>query len=231
MEKSKLLEVPGDKLPLHRRIRKLITAGKPPPGTQLSPVTLADRFGLSTTPVREALNRLVGEGLVVQEKGGGYMIPMPSARQLQYQTEFLTTLLKTILTDRMDLIQRSPRATLSANRIDHDASPDKVADILLDLFEDINTRHSDQALAESVDHLIGRCAYPLRIYLRDQVHRRQEVCNAQALAQALDDHNLDYANDLMTGLYERLAAEAERIFQSSLKDRYEADEGSVDRFY
>lgn len=43
--------------------------------------------GLSPTPVREALSRLVGEGLVEELRGGGYYVPRVSARDVM---EFYT---------------------------------------------------------------------------------------------------------------------------------------------
>lgn len=231
MEKSKSFSPPVNGLPLHRRVRKLITAGEFPPGSQLSPTILADRFGVSPTPVRESLNRLVGEGLLEEKKGGGYTTPMPSARQLQYQMELLITLLKIALVSRIGNTQKSSSATLAADRLDHQDSADKVADALLALFHEINARHANRALAESLDNLIGRCACALRIYLRDHFHRRHEVRDARALVRALDHNDLARVQDLVTGFNARFDAEAERVFQCSLKDRYEADEDSVDRFY
>lgn len=41
--------------------------------------------GLSPTPVREALSRLVGEGLIEEHRGGGYYVPRLDARDV---TEF-----------------------------------------------------------------------------------------------------------------------------------------------
>ena len=48
----------------YERIRSLIFSGEVPPATKLGQVELAERFGISRTPVREALRRLAGEGLV-----------------------------------------------------------------------------------------------------------------------------------------------------------------------
>jgi DNA-binding GntR family transcriptional regulator len=45
-------------------IEALIAAGKLPPGKHLDETELAERFGVSRTPVREALNQLANAGLV-----------------------------------------------------------------------------------------------------------------------------------------------------------------------
>ncbi|PHQ72221.1 MAG: GntR family transcriptional regulator, partial [Sneathiella sp.] len=41
-----------------------IVTGKLTPGTRLDETLLAERFGVSRTPIREALNRLSAAGLV-----------------------------------------------------------------------------------------------------------------------------------------------------------------------
>jgi DNA-binding GntR family transcriptional regulator len=46
------------------QIRALILSGEMPLGARLSQLELAERLGISRTPVREALRRLAGEGLV-----------------------------------------------------------------------------------------------------------------------------------------------------------------------
>jgi DNA-binding GntR family transcriptional regulator len=48
----------------YERIRGLILDGDVLPGARLGQVELADQLGISRTPVREALGRLTGEGLV-----------------------------------------------------------------------------------------------------------------------------------------------------------------------
>ena len=49
---------------VYERLREMITSLGLPPGSTLSRVALADQFGLSSTPIRDALMRLDEEGLV-----------------------------------------------------------------------------------------------------------------------------------------------------------------------
>ena len=56
------------------RIRSLILSGDVPPGTRLGQVDLAQQLGVSRTPVREALRRLTGEGLVDFEDQRGFRV-------------------------------------------------------------------------------------------------------------------------------------------------------------
>jgi DNA-binding GntR family transcriptional regulator len=48
----------------YERIRELVLSGEIAPGARLAQVELAERLGISRTPVREALRRLSAEGLV-----------------------------------------------------------------------------------------------------------------------------------------------------------------------
>jgi DNA-binding GntR family transcriptional regulator len=54
------------------RIRALVLDGEILPGTRLGQVELAERLGISRTPVREALRRLAGEGLAEFVPNRGY---------------------------------------------------------------------------------------------------------------------------------------------------------------
>jgi DNA-binding GntR family transcriptional regulator len=55
---------------VYRQLREAIIYGEYAPGTPLGEVELSERFDVSRTPVREALKRLAGEGLVTQRKRG-----------------------------------------------------------------------------------------------------------------------------------------------------------------
>ncbi len=58
----------------YERIRGLVLSGELAPGARLGQVELAERFGISRTPVREALRRLAGEGLVDPLSNRGFRV-------------------------------------------------------------------------------------------------------------------------------------------------------------
>lgn len=59
-----------------------IAAGALEPGTRLDEVRLAERFGASRTPVREALSRLTAQGILVQGEKRGVRIAGYDREQL-----------------------------------------------------------------------------------------------------------------------------------------------------
>jgi len=66
---------PGRVEPYQRALTELrdrICVGTIPPGTRVVAKEVADELGLSPTPVREAMARLAGEGLLVERRGDGF---------------------------------------------------------------------------------------------------------------------------------------------------------------
>ncbi|MBY6414526.1 GntR family transcriptional regulator [Rhodococcus sp. BP-252] len=62
-------EVDGNS-PHYLRLRADVVAATWPAGTVLNPVTLADRYGVSKTPIREALHHLEHDGLLTRGPSG-----------------------------------------------------------------------------------------------------------------------------------------------------------------
>jgi len=72
--------------PTYDALRRRLLTGAWPSGQRLEAVRIADEFGVSITPVRDALNRLVGERLVHSAPGDGFHVPRFD------ETEFRTLL-------------------------------------------------------------------------------------------------------------------------------------------
>ena len=66
----------------YARMRERLQEGAYPPGSRIAAVDIADELGLSTTPVREALSRLAGEGILEERRGQGYFVRPLSASDI-----------------------------------------------------------------------------------------------------------------------------------------------------
>ena len=64
-------------------LRELILGGDLHPGARLGEVELADRLGVSRTPVREALSRLATEGIVEIQPNRGARVATWSVAELE----------------------------------------------------------------------------------------------------------------------------------------------------
>ncbi|WP_157217974.1 GntR family transcriptional regulator [Flavisphingomonas formosensis] len=68
---------------IHVALKRAIMNARYAPGTMLVIPQLAEEYATSNSPVRDALQRLVGERLVEAASGGGFRLPELSADQLR----------------------------------------------------------------------------------------------------------------------------------------------------
>ncbi|MGE3447404.1 MAG: GntR family transcriptional regulator [Microbacteriaceae bacterium] len=68
---------------VHRAIRDMITSGELRSGETISEISLAERFGVSRTPVREALKQLKAEGLIEIRAQVGTFVANPTLAQVE----------------------------------------------------------------------------------------------------------------------------------------------------
>jgi DNA-binding GntR family transcriptional regulator len=81
-KKTRSMDIPAN---IADQLRELVTRGVFAPGFQLRQVELAERFGASRVPVREALKLLTAEGVVAHDPNRGFFVAELSsdeARQL-----------------------------------------------------------------------------------------------------------------------------------------------------
>ncbi len=72
---------------LHDQLRQDLLAGELEPGSKLAIEALADRYETSATPLREALNRLVSDGLVERREQRGFVVAAISEQDLSEITK------------------------------------------------------------------------------------------------------------------------------------------------
>ncbi|MEU7767831.1 GntR family transcriptional regulator [Nocardia sp. NPDC049190] len=74
---------PGRPQVILGELRRVILDGAVPPRTVIPLREVAELFGVSHIPVREALKTLIGEGLVTHEPHGGYAVAQLTATELR----------------------------------------------------------------------------------------------------------------------------------------------------
>lgn len=144
-------EIQGIDIPaqIAQEIRKLINSGQLSPGLQLRQSDLADRFGISRVPVREALKLLAAENIIEHDPNRGFFVaPLSTdeARQLYrmrnlLESELLATVewptpaqikqFKAMLVELDELLAAGKRVEwIERHRAFHDAvfelSPNKI---------------------------------------------------------------------------------------------------------
>ena len=67
---------------VYREIRRQIVAGDRAPGSQVKEEQVASTLGVSRTPVRSALQRLIEDGLLVSHRGRGAFVAEWTARDI-----------------------------------------------------------------------------------------------------------------------------------------------------
>lgn len=159
---------------IHLRLREAILGGQFPPGAVLSQVRLAEEYGVSRTPMREALRMLQEEGLVQAE-------PNLRARVANFQLDDLEAIsgqrillssLATYLTvphmdgqtleTMADLLERMRRATAG-----NDRERWRVANIA---FHERHFSRAPELLLQDMRRLQERSALYRSIWLRDEPH-------------------------------------------------------------
>lgn len=87
-EAKKGAPIPGTRAAaVGAELRRLILSGELPLGTKLRQVEISERFGVSTTPVREAFTTLAREGLVQQDAHRGVKVILPDQDDLRENYE------------------------------------------------------------------------------------------------------------------------------------------------
>ncbi len=180
-------------------LRQAIIQGEFQPGERLMEVTLANKLGVSRTPVREAIRMLELEGLVV-------MIPRKGAEVANITVKDL----KDALEVRMAMEALSVK--LACERID-EAGKEELKDACMKFKEAINSKLVP-AIVE------GDEAFHNTIY---KISQNQKLINiAQNLREQVYRYRVEYVKDF--SYHEKLIREHDLITMAILKGDKEAAE-------
>ncbi len=78
---------------VYGQVRRALQSGRYVPGQRIDPASLAAEFRTSPTPVRFALYRLVGEGLLADHARNGLHVPLPTEVALRDLYDWMQRLL------------------------------------------------------------------------------------------------------------------------------------------
>lgn len=143
---------------VYAALRMPVVDGEIPPGTRVNIDAVARKLGVSQTPVREALQRLEGDGLLVYTPGRGYRTtPMLDLAGLRSLFEFRLLIepwaARSAATDRL----ANPAAALDQELADFERIATKDGDVRQDMLVH-DTRFHDLILAAGGNEVV-RQAY------------------------------------------------------------------------
>lgn len=132
---------------IHAALSAQIVAGQLRPGDPLGETALADRFGVSRTPVREALQRMAAEGLVERGPRRAFVVRRMTPTALRHLFEALgeiEALCTRLAAQRMTAIERAELADILAQ--DSGSHDDYAA---------LNARFHDALRMGAGNHVLG----------------------------------------------------------------------------
>jgi DNA-binding GntR family transcriptional regulator len=170
------------------RLREMIRSGELAAGTHLRQDDFAERFGVSTTPVREAFVALEREGLVRRHPHRGVVVFLPSVEELTEVYEIravlepLATEIATKQLSEDDLAALGRIVTEMRN-----ARPKRYVELNSELHTRIYVAADRARLREVIDGLREPAAnyVSMNIDLYDKVYRAEAQAEHEAILEAL----------------------------------------------
>ena len=178
---------------IYRQVRRWIIIGRLKPGERLDVEELALQFDTSVTPVRDALQMLNQEGLVMIRPRSGYFVARMTLKELRDMLE-LRKILELAAVERAALrVTESEvtqlRSVHAGYTGDDDESYDRYTDENRRFHYLIARASGNQELAEMIGHLHDRLA---RFMVLRHAGKSQEITHARVV-EALEAHDVEQA--------------------------------------
>lgn len=180
------------------QLREAIISGRLAPGTRLSEQQIGERFGVSRTPVREAINQLEREGLLTTVARAGVYVRRLDARDVAeiYETrEALEVQAVRLASRRLTRVNAARlEEQLRALRVAAEAADvplyvselDRFYDVIMDLATNATLRRSYEALS-------GPVRWMRRIAMKHPGRMGASYEHARAIVAAIGSGNEEHA--------------------------------------
>lgn len=209
---------------VYRRLKDQIISGDLAPGSRLIELSIAADFGVSRTPVREALKRLAAENLVLADPARGMIVHAPDAAEIEdvfVVREALDGLAARLAAHRITPSELS-RLRLIVDTMRQAIESDRREQIVL-----ANQRFHDVIYSAAGNAMLARVASDLRDFVRrfstlpfaspDRVEH--VLAEHEAILAALEAHSPEAAQTASNG---HLEAAREYLVRLDLK-QFEED--------
>ena len=180
-------DIAGDRGLLSDRIRNALTdeiaGGTLAAGTPLDEQQLADRFGASRTPVREALRQLAASGLVEVRARRGVVVARMTPERIMDMFETVAeieAMCVRLATYRMTPLERSHLIEL------HDSSEAMVEQGDFDAYDTFNLQFHDAIYYATHNSFLAEQAIAIRTRLN--AFRRTQLRQSERMGRSRDEH-------------------------------------------
>jgi len=211
-------------------IRNKLALGELPPGARLINRTLAREVGVSLTPVREALNRLVSDGLLEYRAGLGTFVPIPNLRDLQELYDLRKTLECNAVSKAAQRLKEQDLAALSQSLGDMgkllsersaDGDDEPVARPVFEMWRAADTLFHTVLLRVAGNRRVTEMVRNLLLIC--QIQQDWDTTTYRTVSDAQHDHqqmleavtsgDVDKAQDIMRGHVDRALAFAVETYE------------------
>lgn len=184
----------------YQAVYDMIASGVLEPGDRLRETDLAERIGLSRTPIREAIRRLEAEGIVSHEPRVGAVVKSLSQQEIVELYEMrimLETSAAEMAAKHASLAETRTLETLNSKMLDAKDDPAKVAELNRQFHTCIVSAARNRYLASSF-HNLANALVVLGHTTLDTPDRVKSVVNQhQAIIDALIKGDANEAKEAM----------------------------------
>jgi len=227
-------ETPGLVDRLAAAIQSRVLSGEIPTGARLRQETLASQFGVSRTPVREALRKLQSSGLVTVEPNRGAIVNGPSARDIReayavraelegFAAELAVSRIRDeqlqLLRETEELFRHSIQGVIGERRrgVERDWSTESEWERANNLFHQvIQEAAANRQLLTAIAHL-------------HQSFPRHLTWSALSQSTHLLEENIEQHHRILAAIETRDAAEARRAMAEHVRAAGELVAGQVEK--